>query len=161
MGSVPEKMVLAELVRRGIYFQHVPQANKLGGFVDPAWEADFLFPQFRIWLEVNGVYFHTLPGQIESDALRYAAIEAAGWRLLVWWDYDILARLPDLMNAVPEFYVVKASDNEDQDPDDDLPFETDGTDVDHLAGLRTALSRRARTPQFQSRYRLPWDRRPK
>ena len=28
-GSVPEKMVMAELVRRGIYFQQTPQKNHI------------------------------------------------------------------------------------------------------------------------------------
>lgn len=159
-GSEPEKRVLAELVRRGIYFQHVPQTNTLGGMVDPTWEADFLFPQFKIWLEVNGVYFHTKPGQIEADALRYAKIEAAGWRLLVWWDYDILARLPELMDAVPEFYMVQSALQVGQKTPG-LPFYDGGDLVDHLAGLRKALSGRARAPQYSSRYRRSSERRPK
>ena len=111
-GSVPEKMVMKELVRRGIYFEHTPQTNDINwGYLkevassDPSkWEADFLFPQFKIWLEVQGAYFHTLPGVPEKEALRFAVIEAAGWRPLYWWDYDIEARLPELMDSVPEFY---------------------------------------------------------
>jgi len=111
-GSKPEKMVMAELVRRGIYFEHTPQTNpvewgslKQIAKSDPTnWEPDFLFPQWKIWLEVQGAYFHTLPGVPEKEALRFALIEAAGWRPIFWWDYDIEARLPDLMNEVPEFY---------------------------------------------------------
>jgi hypothetical protein len=163
MGSEPEKMVMTELIRRGIYFEHVPQANNLGGFVDPTWEADFLFRQYKYWMEINGVYFHTKPGQIEADALRYAKIEAAGWKVLVWWDYDIIARLPALMDSVPEFYHVEKSE---QKPGPggttlNLPFYTGGLQVDHLIGLRKALSGRARTPQFSMRYRRPGYRRPK
>jgi len=163
MGSEPEKMVLAELVRRGIYFQHIPQGNNLGGAVDPTWEADFLFPQFKIWLEVNGVYFHTKTGQIESDALRYAKIEAQGWKLIVWWDYDIIARLPELMDAVPQFYTVDPAKNglSGRPQTLNLPFYSGGLEVDHLAGLRKALSGRARTPQYTSRYRRSNERRPK
>ena len=110
-GSLPEKMVMKELVRRGIYFEHTPQTNpiewgmlKSVATSDPSkWEADFLFPQFKIWLEVQGAYFHTLPGVPEKEALRFAIIEAAGWRPIYWWDYDIETRLIDLMDAVPEF----------------------------------------------------------
>ena len=160
MGSEPEKMVMAELVRRGIYFQHIPQGNTLGGLVDPTWEADFSFPQYKIWLEVNGVYFHTLPGAIESDALRYAKIEQQGWKVLVWWDYDIIARLPDLMNETPEFYRVEAQPT-NKPKTDDLPFYTGGLEVDHLAGLRKALSNRARTPQLIYRTRQQDERKPK
>lgn len=105
-------MVLKELVRRGIYFEHVPQTNdikwgnlKQAATSDPSkWEADFLFPQFKIWLEVQGLYFHTLPGVPFREALRFKIIEAAGWRPIYWWDYDIEARLPELMDEVPEFY---------------------------------------------------------
>jgi hypothetical protein len=111
-GSVPEKMVMKELVRRGIYFEHTPQTNPVqwGALAQVAnsnptnWEPDFLFPQFKIWLEVQGAYFHTLPGIPEKEALRFALIEAAGWRPIYWWDYDIEARLPELMDSVPEFY---------------------------------------------------------
>ena len=161
LGSEPEKRVLTELIRRGIYFEHVPQTNQLGGLVDPSWEPDFLFPQFKIWMEINGTYFHTLQGQIEADALRYAKIEASGWRVVVWWDYDIEARLPELMDAVPEFYVVKKADNQGGTKTPGLPYFEGGFGVDHLAGLRKALSHRARTPQFGARYRLPWERDPK
>jgi hypothetical protein len=111
-GSVPEKMVMKELIRRGIYFEHTPQTNPIDwgplkqiASSDPTnWEPDFLFPQFKIWLEVQGAYFHTLPGIPEKEALRFALIEAAGWRPIYWWDYDIEARLNDIMDQVPEFY---------------------------------------------------------
>ena len=161
MGSEPEKMVIAELVRRGIYFQHIMQNNNLGGMVDPTWEADFTFPQFRIWMEINGVYFHTKVGQIESDALRYAKIEAAGWKVVVWWDYDIIARLPYLMDQIPEFHFVDPNKNRPGVTTLNLPFYTAGLTVDHLKGLRKALSARARQPQFEARFYQPGERRPK
>lgn len=205
-GSVPEKMVMSELVRRGIYFEHTPQTNPVKwGFLkevassDPSkWEADFLFPQFRIWLEVQGTYFHTMPGVPEKEALRFAIIEAAGWRPIYWWDYDIEARLPELMDSVPEFYNPPSGKkgfawrNEGKSPmagtqtgknhtpwhskddrwaqnsywnshhnrprtfgrtNNGLPFYEGGMGVDHLAGLRTANSNRATTPQYESRRR--------
>ena len=120
-GSVPEKMVMKELVRRGIYFEHTPQTNDINwGYLkevassDPSkWEADFLFPQFKIWLEVQGAYFHTMPGIPEKEAMRFAIIEAAGWRPIYWWDYDIEARLIELMDSVPEFYRPPGHKNDD------------------------------------------------
>lgn len=51
-GSSIEKMVMAELVRRGIYFEHTPQTNSVGGMVDKTWEPDFLLPQYHIWIEI-------------------------------------------------------------------------------------------------------------
>jgi len=170
-GSSIEKMVMAELVRRGIYFQHTPQTNSLGGFVDPTWEPDFLLPQYHIWIEIQGAYFHTLPGAVERDALRFAMIEATGWKPIFWWEDDIRTRLMDIMDAVPELYAanVKTNNNPAWKRTDQLPFfeggmtglvwdatqaryETKGGDIpgtglDHLAGLRKALSMRARPPQ--------------
>jgi G:T-mismatch repair DNA endonuclease (very short patch repair protein) len=119
-GSSIEKMVMAELVRRGIYFEHTPQTNPLPwmewmfepGKNPQKWEPDFLFPQYKIWLEIQGSYFHTLPGMVETDALRFAYIETVGWRPMAWWEEDIRARLDDLMNAVPEFYMVNMGMNQ-------------------------------------------------
>lgn len=174
-GSSIEKMVMAELVRRGIYFEHTPQRNSLGGYVDPTWEPDFLLPQYHIWIEIQGAYFHTLPGAVERDSLRFAIIEAAGWKPIYWWEDDIRTRLFDIMNAVPELYrpdvVVNRTSTWRRTPG--LPFwegglatnyvwnpktkqydpvkktggDLPGSGLDHLAGLRRALSNRARPPQ--------------
>ena len=151
-GSSIEKLVMAELVRRGIYFEHTPQRNNIGGIVDPTWEPDFLFPQYKIWLEIQGSYFHSLPGQIEQDALRAAYIEYEGWRFLAWWEGDIETRLIDLVNEVPEFYRV--------DPrlqtgrrSEGLPFYEGGVGIDHLAGLRKANASRRRPEQYLFRRR--------
>ena len=160
-GSSIEKMVMAELVRRGIYFEHTVQSNTLGGFVDPTWEPDFLLPQFKIWIEIQGSYFHSLPGQIEGDAFRYAAIQTAGWRPIFWWEWDIRTRLQDLFNAVPEFYQVNLAVNQAAAqrygrtaglPFFEGGFDKSGRPIDHLAGLRKALSNRAKPTQLTKRY---------
>jgi G:T-mismatch repair DNA endonuclease (very short patch repair protein) len=146
-GSSIEKMVMAEFVRRGIYFEHTPQKNSLGGFVDPTWEPDFLLPQYHIWLEIQGAYFHTLPGAVERDALRFAIIEAAGWKPIFWWEDDIRTRLMELFDKVPEFYRVNKKVNTGWKKTPGLPFLEGGKNVDHLKGLRAALAGRARPPQ--------------
>lgn len=162
-------MVLAEFVRRGIYFIHTPQYNSLGGMVDPTWEPDFLLPQYHIWIEIQGAYFHTLPGAVEHDAFRFAVIEAAGWKPIFWWEDDIRTRLIEIMDAVPEFYTVKSAlqtgweystttPSKTKKAEDwwsistgnapgSVPFLEGGTGIDHLAGLRKALGNRARPPQ--------------
>lgn len=146
-GSSIEKMVMAEFVRRGIYFEHTPQRNSLGGFVDPTWEPDFLLPQYHIWVEIQGAYFHTLPGAVERDALRFAMIEAAGWKPIFWWEDDIRTRLVEIMDQVPEFYRVKSRLNKGWKKTPGLPFFEGGKNVDHLKGLRAALAGRAKPPQ--------------
>lgn len=163
-GSSIEKMVMAEFVRRGIYFEHTPQTNSLPWQAwmlaegVQKWEPDLLFPQYKIWLEIQGAYFHTLPGQVETDALRFAYIESVGWRPIAWWEDDIRNRIQDLFNSVPEFYRVDR-DLEQKTQDTrrnnyDLPFWEGGDGVDHLKGLRAALAARARPPQgIAKRYR--------
>lgn len=166
VGSSIEKMVMAELVRRGIFFIFRAQSNTLGGFVDPTWEADFLVPQHRIWIEVQGSYFHSLPGQIENDALRYAAIEMAGWRPLFWWEFDIRTRLVELVDEIPEFYTarldVEQAARRQYGTSQGLSFKLGGENlVDQLVGLRAALTKRTKPPQYLVRRRLPGQRKPK
>ena len=159
-GSSIEKMVMAELVRRGIYFEHTPQTNTLPWadwmFMDQnprKWEADFLIPQYKIWIEIQGAYHHTLPGQVETDALRFVYIQSIGWRPIFWWEDDIRNRLHELFNAVPEFYNVnrklEAQLQNEKRKNFGLPFYEGGDGIDHLAGLRTALRNRGRPPQFE------------
>jgi hypothetical protein len=155
-GSSIEKMVFAEFVRRGIYFQHSTMSNPvkwlpgtqdvLSGTDPKTMKADFLLPQFKIWIEVQGGYFHTMPGAVEHDALRFAVIEAAGWRPIFWWEDDIRTRLFELMDAVPEFYRPPLNNGRGFQMTPGLPFLV-GEAPDTLKGLRAALSKRARPPQ--------------
>lgn len=161
LGSEPEKMVMAELQKRGVFFIFRAQRNDLGGFVDPTWEADFLLPQHKIWLEVQGSYFHSLPGQIEKDSYRYAAIQMAGWKPHFLWEFDIRNRLVDLLDEIGVFYTVDAAKEQaarekfgeafgsTRVPGTD--FSVGGELTDQLAGLRKALSNRARPPQLRMR----------
>lgn len=163
VGSSIEKMVLAELARRGVYFIFRNQKNDIGGFVDPNWEADFYLPHHKVWIEVQGSYFHSLPGQIEQDSLRYAALKMAGWNPVFLWEFDIRTRLPEILDAVGVFYMVKVSkENEARDKygvTEGLRFKLgDESLVDQLIGLRKALANRTRPPQFVVRRRLPWER---
>lgn len=151
-GSEIEKMVMVEFVRRGIYFEHTPQTNNVGHGVPADWEADFLLPQHKIWVEIQGAYFHTLPQAIRSDALRFVTIEAAGWRPIFWWEWDIRTRLVELMDAVPEFYRVRPALERGR-VSGGLPFYEGGDGIDHLAGLRKALQNRARPGQLVVRRR--------
>jgi hypothetical protein len=156
-GSEIEKMVMTEFVRRGVYFEHTPQRNSVGHGVPSDWEADFLLPQYKMWVEIQGAYFHTIPTQIKADALRFAIIEAAGWKPIFWWEWDIRSRLNELMDAVPEFYRVKPALQRGRTTSG-LTFYEGGDGVDHLAGLRTALRNRARPAQLivrRRRKRLP------
>lgn len=170
-GSMIEKMVMAELARRGVYFMYRPQNNTLGGFVNPTWEADFLLPQHKIWIEVQGSYFHSLPGQIEADSDRYAAIEMAGWKPVFLWEFDIRNRLIDLLDEIGVFYQVDRTKEAEALSRygsesvynvmqyEDANFSVGRELVDQLKGLRKALANRTKPPQLIVRRRV--GRRPK
>jgi very-short-patch-repair endonuclease len=164
VGSSIEKMVMAELSRRGVYFIFRNQVNDLGGFVDPSWEADFLLPHHKIWIEVQGSYFHSLPGQIEADSLRFAAIEMAGWMPVFLWEFDIRERLHAKLDEIGVFYQVDpAAEQRARDAygvEGGMSFKLGSSDLtDQLVGLRKALSNRTRPPQLRVRRRSR--RRPK
>jgi very-short-patch-repair endonuclease len=162
-GSSIEKMVLAELARRGVYFIFRAQRNDIGGFVDPTWEADFLLPQHKIWIEVQGSYWHSLPGQIEKDSLRYAALEMACWKPHFLWEFDIRTRLIDLLDEIGVFYTVnkskeaaaferlQASEVYGAMRYEDANFSIGRDLTDQLKGLRAALVKRTKPTQFTVR----------
>ena len=155
-GSEPEKMVMAELASRGIYFQFREPANDLGGYVDPTWEADIKCPQHKIWIEVQGAYYHTLPGAMKSDAIRFAAIKMAGWKPLFWWEWDIRARLDWLFDQVPEFYQVKNQLEKRARNRMGTSFGEAfkvGSNVDQLKGHRAAMANRTRPQEYAMRRR--------
>lgn len=166
VGSSIEKMVMAELSRRNVYFIFRSQTNTIGGFVDPKWEADFLLPQHKIWIEVQGSYFHSLPGQIEQDSLRYAALEMAGWKPVFLWEFDIRMRLHDKLDEIGVFYHVDAAAEREAarryGVSPQLRFKLgDESLVDQLVGLRKALSNRTKPAQFEVRRRRVAERREK
>lgn len=170
-GSSIEKMVMAELARRGVYFIFRAPRNTIGGFVQPDWEADFLLPHHKIWIEVQGSYFHSIPGQIEADANRYAALEMEGWHPHFLWEFDIRTRLIDLLDEIGVFYTVDVG-KEEQARQQYLASDVYGAMAyrdgyfsigrdlkDQLGGLRASLSKRAKPPQLGMRRRTR--RRPK
>lgn len=104
LGTLPEKMVLAEMVHRQIpfSFQHVlPDLQHLDGTQE--WRVDFYIPSTKLILEVNGNYWHTLEGAPAKDAFRYAALEYHGYKVLVWWEDEILTSMLRLFDEEPTF----------------------------------------------------------
>ena len=104
LGTKIEKMILAELVFRRIpfYFQYnVVDIPWIKGVEN--WRVDFYVPAGKVIIEANGFYWHTLTKEkIASDAFRYANLEAAGYKVVAWYDYEIETRLWELFEEVPE-----------------------------------------------------------
>lgn len=102
-GTLPEKMVYAELSRRRIPFLFLNDLRFQFPEIDfdKTYQADFCIPHLRLIIEVNGSRWHSMAATIEADAFKYAVYETAGYTILPWWDYDIEGNLFALFAAVP------------------------------------------------------------
>ena len=141
-GTLPEKMVYAELTRLGIPFLFLNDVHfdipEIGFSKD--YQADFVIPPLKLIIEVNGAFWHSKEKTIEADAFKYAIYESGGYRVLAWWDFDIISRLHDLVVAEPALFSVAnmfaANTNSTE-----LPV-VKRTKVDTSKGIRTLNARR-------------------
>jgi hypothetical protein len=97
-GSVPEKIVYARLLLMQIPFQfqtfftvNIPEINLVKDY-----RPDFILPTAKIIIEVQGSYWHSSKEAIESDSYKYALYTAMGYKVLIWWDYEIETNLDAL-----------------------------------------------------------------
>lgn len=103
-GTLPEKMVYAELVRLRIPFLFQNNIN----FSIPEIEfnkdyrPDIAIPSLKIIIEVQGSYWHSKDKAIEDDAYKFAIYQTVGWTVLAWWDYDIMDHLQQLFSEQPQ-----------------------------------------------------------
>jgi very-short-patch-repair endonuclease len=102
-GTLPEKMVYAALSRLGIPFLflndkrfNIPEIE-----FDKTYQADFIIESVKLIIEVQGAFWHSKPKTVEADAYKMAVYEYSGYKVLAWWDYDIIGRLNDLITAEP------------------------------------------------------------
>ena len=103
-GTIPEKMVFAELARRQITFFFAPYWGDMPLTQDvyEHYRPDFVLPEYRIVIEVFGAYWHTLEGQAEKDAQKAMMYEASGYHHYVLWDYQIFASVAEAVDTIPE-----------------------------------------------------------
>lgn len=90
-GTLPEKMVYAALSARGIRFNYVNTFDFNNADLDffQKYTPDFVLPDLKIIIEVQGLYWHTQVKTQEADAFKLAVYELFGWKALAWWDYEI------------------------------------------------------------------------
>jgi len=103
-GTLPEKMVYAELSRRKIPFYFLNDVRLSFPEIDliKEFQADFIIPSLNIIIEVQGAYWHSKPKTIESDSIKMAYYEMAGYRVIAWYDYDIQYRIHELFAMDPQ-----------------------------------------------------------
>lgn len=138
MGTVPEKMVYAQLMFRGInfYFQSMLLVNLPDLLISKEYRPDFILPDQKIIIEVQGVYFHSNPDTIESDAYKQALYNMMGYKVLPWWDYDIESNIMELFIKEPELANLLSKGGRIKTVNDKV--------IDDLKGLRTTNARRFR-----------------
>lgn len=106
-GTVPEKMVFAELVNLGVTFFFGAYWGDMP-FTEDKYEhyrPDFVLPDQRVIIEIYGTYWHTREDSYEKDAWRAALYAAAGYTYYALWDWEVfngaalaLRRIPELVN---------------------------------------------------------------
>lgn len=149
-GTLPEKMVYAELSRRNIPFLflndirfQIPEID-----FDKWYQADFVLPDLKIIIEVQGAYWHSKPKTIDEDAYKFAIYQTTGWKALAWWDYDILSRLQELFIETPELLAASRYDPH-SGRSGELPVQR-RTKVDTSKGIRTLNERRFRAKMVKT-----------
>ncbi len=152
-GTLPEKMLYAALMARQIPFLYQESVTatipEIG--LNNNYRPDFILPDTKIIIEVQGAYWHSMPDRIESDSFRAAILEYLGYKVLFWWDYDILARLDELFLADPVManYPVRGN-----------PLPHVAKWHDDSAGIRT-LNRKHKKPISYATTRLKMGKRKK
>lgn len=104
-GTIPEKIVFAELVRRQInfYFSWYFGNMTITPYIYERYRPDFYLPDYKIIIEVFGAYWHTRPGMYEHDLVKAITYTAAGYTFYVLSDIAVLNNVIEAINdAIPE-----------------------------------------------------------
>lgn len=149
-GTLPEKMVYAELSRRRIPFLflndirfQIPEIE-----FDKEFQADFVIPSLNLIIEVQGAYWHSMAKTIEADAFKFAIYQSKGYRVLAWWDYDIIGNLGDLFAADPA--LIAASRSDGNSATSELPVQS-RKKQDTSKGIRTLNAKRGLRMQYKKK----------
>lgn len=142
-GTLPEKMVYAELSRLGIPFLYLNDIQFEISDLEfsKEYQADFVFPDIRLIIEVQGAYFHSMQKTIEADAFKFAVYEMTGWTVRAWWDYEILSGVQNLVIGEPLLRSLIRPTNSARPSE--LPV-VKRSKVDTSQGIRTINQRRFR-----------------
>ncbi len=62
---------------------------------------DFACEELRLGIELDGGQ-HNTPEAIEKDALRTARLQREGWRILRFWNHDIMENMDGVLQVIME-----------------------------------------------------------
>ena len=60
---------------------------------------DFFCPKAKLIIEIDGGQ-HAMPGYARRDKMRSAWLEAQGYRVLRFWNNDVLSNLPGVLQII-------------------------------------------------------------
>ena len=100
----PEKLVFADLIRRGVnfYFSWFMGDFPYSHSKFERYRPDFILPDYKIVIEVAGIYWHTRPGMWEYDYTKVAFMAAAGYRVFIFTDREIEEDVVFALDSIPE-----------------------------------------------------------
>lgn len=81
----PEKLMAVILSELGFEFKHYFPCWK----IEHSFVADFYLPDFRIIIEVDGLYWHKFPHGRDIDSARNKELEAAGFHVIRFWENEL------------------------------------------------------------------------
>lgn len=92
--SKPEKILKRKLEEMGISFVH-QFPYKIG-------VADFFVPEARLIIECDGCHWHNYPEGTNQDIKQTQFLEEKGYKVLRFWDKEILHNLEGCVNHIEE-----------------------------------------------------------
>jgi len=103
-ATFPEKLVFAELVRRQVnfYFSWYMGDMPITPSEYERMRPDFYLPDYKIIIEVYGIYWHTRPGSFEHDAYRAMLLMASGFQVYILNDFEVMMNAKEAVDRIPE-----------------------------------------------------------
>lgn len=156
-GTVPEKMVFAELARR-----HIPFTFQADGLPDEAYRQmaiglgdyqvrpDILLPEYHAVIEVQGDYFHSTPDGLARDQVKFEVYRLLGYQVYPIFEREILRSVAAEIDRVLPFFRLPVARTGRHDV---------GVIADDTAALRARNKRRARPPAYTLKRRVRRGRR--
>jgi G:T-mismatch repair DNA endonuclease (very short patch repair protein) len=108
-GTTPEKILYARLSLLRIPFEfqskilvNIPELAILKDY-----RPDFVIPDLKLIIEVQGAYWHSKPAAVDEDAYKAALYQTMGYKVLAWWDFDIAYDIDALFASEPALYTLQ------------------------------------------------------
>ena len=103
-ATLPEKMVFAALIRRQVTFFFSFYWGDFPFTEDKVerYRPDFILPDYKIIIEISGIYWHSRPGMFEFDSAKFALYIAAGWQVVIFTDLEVLTDVEAALDSVPQ-----------------------------------------------------------